>query len=261
MKQYKKFVSFGCSFTEGHHLADDKVAWGDSLASKLDIPHINCGEGGSSNEQIFNKIVSTIENPNFSHSDILVGIQLSEVMRFQLWCSRTKSYWSSHLEHFIHDWEDIDEWGMDKHIFKFARKHKEAITSLYGETQEHVYNTVKGLVMITSYLKSKGIDFFVFEGMNSFLDKGLENDFPKFLEDGITKLESPPHFIPFVEEDFKKSLYNSKWFYTERGAMNYDMWEHPLYDGKENDEHPNPAFANDWSNSLIKWLESKWSME
>ena len=67
------------------------------------------------------------------------------------------------------------------------------------------------------------------------------------------------HLTPFIETEYKKQLLDSKWFYTERTPMNYNMWNSPLYNKKENDEHPNPAFLDDWTDSLINWLKNTWS--
>ena len=255
MKSYNKFLSFGCSFTEGHHLIDDKVSWGDFVGRKLDIPHQNYGAGGSSNEQIFNIILSTLENSTFNYSKTLIGIQLSEVLRFPLWDSSQHRYWSSTLANFTNDWGDYERWTSDKKMFMFTRKHREALYELYGNEVNHVYSTVKGLVTLSAYLKNKNIDFFVFEGMNSFLD--IPHKYP--IHDGETEIFIPPHLTPFIETEYKKQLLDSKWFYTERTPMNYNMWNSPLYNKEENDEHPNPAFLDDWTDNLINWLKNTWS--
>ena len=79
------------------------------------------------------------------------------------------------------------------------------------------------------------------------------------IKDGETEIFIPPHLTPFIETEYKKQLLDSKWFYTERTPMNYNMWNSPLYNKEENDEHPNPAFLDDWTDSLINWLKNTWS--
>ena len=273
-KKFKKLVTFGCSFTEGHHLINDKVAWGDWLAKEFGIEHLNLGEGGSSNIQIMQNVIrfcevglkgglesdnhdnrwqiddEEIQNPiPFGEpSDYLIGIQLSELSRNQWWYEPHQRFWSTSLAALFEDWGDYEGWGKDKEFFQHMAKGKETIIPLEANMNLRRFETLTSIILIANYLENKGFKFFIFEGMNSILDD--------FDDTNLLESDSYYHFSPFLHTDYIKSLYNSSWFFNQLNLpMNKHMVTHPLYNQEENDNHPNSAYAEWYSKQLYKWLK------
>lgn len=266
----KKLVTFGCSFTEGHHFHEQNKAWGDYLAKELNLPHLNLGDGGSSNTQIIQNILRFCENienykleEQYNHCELkadgikplkpeeyLIGIQLSELSRIQWWYEPHQRFWSTPLNAVFHDWGDYEGWGDDKYFFQHMNKGKETLLPLFSNLRVSAFQTISNILLISNYLQNKGYNFFIFEGMNSIKDiqpiKNNEDECHEFY-----------YLTPFLFEDFVDKILNSEYFFNELNLpMNVHMLDHPLYNGEENDNHPNPAYAEWYAKQIYNWLQN-----
>jgi len=261
----KKLVTFGCSFTEGHHLCEENKAWGDYLAKELNISHLNLGDGGSSNEQIFQNVLRFCEGilvygKEFQNhhvtlfdtettagtsAEYLIGIQLSDIARKQWWYEPHNRFWSTPLAALFEDWGDYDGWGNDKEFFQHMNRGKETLIPIEANLRLRSFETIKNIRLISSYLEHHGFKFFIFEGLNSIMDT-------EFV-DGDN--EKNYYFTPFLYKNYVDTLLQSSYFFNELGQdmMNH-MKNHELFDETENDNHPNPAYAEWYAKELSKWL-------
>lgn len=236
-KKYKRLATFGCSFTRGHHLGHDG-AWGHFLSNRLNCTHINVG-GGQSNTNILTNVINFCEHNDMT--DVCVGIQWSEPTRREFW--RDENNW-----YFVFGPETLLDDSPTFHEFKFIRNNSAYFASIWFNLKENVLRTVLAMKQATGYLKSKNIDFVMFEGFNPIKDENFD--------DVNTAYElSSYHNLSLLNKEVIMSIYNEKTFFKELGSLSDFMRAHPNWNSLANDGHPHPEILETWTNVLFDYIK------
>jgi hypothetical protein len=255
-KKYDNLVTFGCSFTMGHLLGEEG-SWGYSLSKLLGCNHINKG-GGGSNTNIFNNVVDFCENNDMSNS--CVGIQWSEITRREFWDDKNDKYYTLGMGTFADEHQILKKETNFYDSLSFIKNNQVFFGSMWFNLSECTLRTVIAMISAKAYLKSKNIDFIMFEGINSI--KNINTSFyPKNHRTDINSY-NPNQFNNFglISESVRESILNDDTFYSELGDWMNAMYKHPDYDEKLNDGHPHKEIVDWWVNNLythIKNVESK----
>lgn len=236
-KKYKKLVTSGCSFTQGHKLGE-KVSWGYNLAQLLNCEHINKGMGGSSNQHILSKIINYCENNDMT--DCCVGIQWSEITRREMWIKKDQNYFVFNMSATN---ENVINIGRKPSELFFIKDNPYFFEDIWFDTIENLLRTINSIILAKSYLESKNIDYVMFEGLLSILDKDLDFEVNK------NNIE-----LTLINKEYRQSLLKNNTFFTEYGDMISNMRNHPLYDSVPNDGHPNLEFVKWWVQEMYDYM-------
>jgi hypothetical protein len=123
--KHKRIFCFGCSFTNHHHHLDAPT-WSDILKlhfENTDTEVYNFGRAGAGNYYIFNTIVETSLQYNFTKDDLIL-IQWSGVLREdrfkdgEWYCNGTVTHGSPYSKEVIRDWF-LDIEGMIKRDYSY----------------------------------------------------------------------------------------------------------------------------------------------
>lgn len=243
-KKYDNLVTFGCSFTHGH-FSGEEGSWGFQLSQLLNCNHINRGAGGSSNYAIMNKVIKYCETNDMTNS--CVGIQWSEITRREVWSEEQKRYVVfnlSTLELYDKNKPSAIPLDIDK-LFK----NREFFEPMWFDLEENIVRTITSIILIKNYLKSKNIDFIMFEGIGSIKD----NFYPFELNDGLQNFEDDRILL---KTRIRDEILNDKTFFVKYGPMMPFMFNHDLFDSNENGGHPNTNFVKWWVKEMYEHIKT-----
>lgn len=238
-KKYKKLVTSGCSFTQGHFQGEE-ASWGYQLSQLLGCEHVNRGSGGSSNYIILNKLIKYCETNDMT--DCCVGLQWSEVSRREYWLEDKKKYQTLNYvslfdEHFTHN-------EITKQM-RFLKEHREFFKTIWWQDDENVIRTINCMLLAKSYFLSKNIDFVMFEGIGSIIDYNS-----KTLIDNKDDINDRV----LLRKTYRENLLSDKHNFTKYGPMMPFMFDHPLFN-EDNGAHPNLEFVKWWSQEMYNHLK------
>jgi hypothetical protein len=239
-KKYDKFVTFGCSYSNGHELGITG-SWGFIFSKLLNCKHYNYAFNGSSNNLIMNNVIKFCESNNLEN--IAIGVQWSEWSRRELWSETEKTYKSFNLPT-LEMGNFTEEKSPD--MF-FIKKHQEFFSSIWFDYKENILRTIQSMILIKNYLENKNIDFVMFEGLGSILDMFYPNK----------EQYSGHNDLTLLSDEFKLSILNHKCFFSKLGDMRTLMKPHSLYENI-NDGHPNPKFLEWWCLEMYNDIKEKY---
>lgn len=239
------------------HLLGEEGSWGYSLSKLLDCEHVNKG-GGGSNTNIFNNVVNYCENNDMSNS--CVGIQWSEITRREYWDEKNSMYYTLGMGTFADEHQILKRETKFYDSLSFIKDNQVFFGSIWFNLSECTLRTVIAMVSAKAYLKSKNIDFIMFEGINS-----IKNINSSFYPEGHQTDIYPNHpnesnNFGLISDKVKMSILNDDTFYSELGDWMNAMHNHADYDEKLNDGHPNQEIVDWWAGNLyshIKNIENK----
>jgi|LakMenE01Jun11ns_1017448.scaffolds.fasta_scaffold9749971_2 hypothetical protein len=235
-KQYDKLISFGCSFTAGGTFTEGG-SWGNFLSNKLGCKCEHNGGVGSSNYMIMTHVINYCETHDMTN--ICVGIQWSQLIRRELFDNKT-GYYTTFVASALYD--DYNDPNVS---LKFFKDNKEYFISLWFDNREMVIRTIHSMIMAQNYLKSKNIDYIMFEGIGSIMDIDFnENDI---------KVKN----LSLLKNENKVKLYNDISFFNELGDMKSYMQKHPDYSNDLNSGHPTTFIQELWGNHLYNYILNK----
>lgn len=241
-KKYKKLVTSGCSFTQGHHQGEE-AAWGYQLSQLLGCEHINRGSGGSSNHFILHKIIKYCESNDMT--DCCVGIQLSERNRREYWLTNKGRYTTINGTAISDNF--YKSGSLDESHAEFLNKNQEFFHEIWFDDNENALRTVQAIILAKSYLLSKNIDFIIFEGIGNLLDK----------EHTITSMfDGDACESHLVTTEFKKKILDDDHIYQKYPNMMPFMFNHELFND-DNGRHPNIEFVKWWVSEMYDYLKEK----
>ena len=237
-KKYDNLITFGCSFTGGHHLGEEG-SWGYVLSNLLGCYHVNKW-GGGSNTNIFTNIINYCENNDMSNS--CIGIQWSELTRREFWEDRWNAYDTLGLGTLIEHPEITD--GNKK--MNFMIENLEFFVSIWFSLPENTLRTVQAMIGAKHYLENKGIDFIMFEGINSI--KTVKIDDYKYDKSQIGD-------TGLLSKKIRNEILEDITFFNTLGDWNTAMNKHPEFDPKINDGHPHMEIINWWVNEMYEYIK------
>lgn len=227
-----RLCAFGDSWTEGvggnidveSKITNDlekkqyrnQYAWPKVLSDLLDISHINYGEGGSSNKQIFDRIIDLIKSCKISQNDLVIVM------------------WSSTLRDSV-PFFPTDEWHVwgvkyleEQHKTKWFTHNKFSKNPTYNEflidfkeffvrelyTQNY-YNIINQnyILFLQSLFEYYGINYIFCDAFDMMIDNIR-------LEDDKTNLINKSNYWKFSNTTFKQFLTNTN---------DRNVWESPQY--------------------------------
>lgn len=186
-------ISGGDSFTWGSELESgpngySHQTWSYLLANKLDYEYSCVAKPGGSNSAICRKIVSEVVKQSFNHKKIVVAIMWTFTHRDEIRLRDGITQHSTNPEHELdNNWTNFTPWhgvsreekivhmniqdGDTGKIDFFNRQHNWLETSgvhsaaekFYSVTGDHIYSlykTLKEIIVLQSFLESKGIKYF-----------------------------------------------------------------------------------------------------
>lgn len=238
-KKYNKFVTFGCSYSNGHELGVTG-SWGYVFSKLIDCEHYNYGFNGSSNNLIMNNVIKFCESNKLEN--VAIGVQWSEWSRREIWDESKKTYNSFNVATI--EQLDLKRNNLDKLLF--IKENQEFFISLWFDYQENILRTIQSMILVKNYLDNKNIDYIMFEGLGSILDMFYPN------KEDI----SSHNDLVLLSDVFKLSILNDKCFFNKLGDMRTLMKVHPLYEDI-NDGHPNPKFLEWWCSEMYNDIKQK----
>ena len=239
-KKYDKFVTFGCSYSNGHKLGVTG-SWGYVFSKLIDCEHYNYGFNGSSNNLIMNNVIKFCESNKLEN--VAIGVQWSEWSRREIWDESKKTYNSFNVATI--EQLDLKRNNLDKLLF--IKENQEFFISLWFDYQENILRTIQSMILTKNYLDNKNIDYVMFEGLGSILDMFYPN------KEDI----SSHNDLVLLSDVFKLSILNDKCFFNKLGDMRTLMKTHPLYEDI-NDGHPNPKFLEWWCLEMYNDIKVKY---
>lgn len=242
-KKYDFLVTFGCSFTGGHDLGPNG-AWGHFLANRLGCNHVNKA-GGAANPNILTNVINFCEHNNMSNA--CVGIQWSEMTRRPIWLEDQGIYFSFGSGTLLND--NPSSLENKPKEFLFIKNNLEFFMPMWFDLRECVLTTVLSMIQAKAYLEYKNIDFIMFEGINSIMDRD-ENH--RDITYDVTQI----HDLALLNTNIKKSILDDVTFFNELGDMNKCLKAFPLFDSTLNDGHPHPEFLEYWTDHLYNYIKN-----
>lgn len=235
-KKYRKLITAGCSFSTGFY-SGEEGSWGYALAQRLGCEHINLGGVGNSNYNIMVNLVNYCESNDLQ--DCCVGVQLTNYDRREFWRSDIDCYFSFGAA--VLTAQDLTD--RPKH-FSTIMDNFEFFDGIWFNRKENLIRNVHFIILITSYLKSKGIDFIMFEGIGSLLDVYLD-----------PYTASPFSQDVLLSKPFIESLLKDTHFFSLHGDMQTCMDQSSLFDPVKNQGHPNLEFVDWWCDEMYFYLK------
>jgi len=167
-----------------------------------------------------------------------VGIQFTERSRREVWVSNDIRYQPYNLQTLLQNDEKnlIDE-------LKFMKKNIDYFSTTLFDDRENLLRTIISIVNIKNYLKSKNIDFIMFEGIST-------------IGDDLHYTYSHNRYGTLLSKDYRLNLLNEKTFFNKYGPMQPFNWSHPLYDKNKNDGHPNSEFVKWWVDEMYEHIKN-----
>jgi hypothetical protein len=248
-KQYKKFISFGCSFT---NYTEKEKSWGYYVAKLLNCEFARHNTSGSSNPMILNHLVNYCETNDMT--DCCVGIQWSEYTRREFWMNKYEIYNTFNAGIF----EDKNRKYMEEDV-KILSDYRELFYGVWFDEKEMILRTINSMFLLISYLKGKGIDYIMFEGLNSVLDSYHPDDeIKQKLNDGNAPFQKLDLIL--LLDEHKEKIFNQPTMFKKYGDMMRFMNKHPLFDPNAFDGHPNRAFSEWWANEMVEYCKEYYSI-
>lgn len=234
-KQYNTLHVFGCSFTVGF-IEGKNASWGTHLANKLNCKCEIHAMDSSSNYNMISELIEVCESNDMSNN--CVGIQFSERSRREIWISDDLRYESYNLNGLELNEEEnlLDE-------LKFMKKNIDYFAPILFDDRENLLRTIISIVTIKNYLKSKNIDYIMFEGIST-------------INDNLYFEYSHNRYKKIISKEYRESLLNEKTFFNKYGPMQPFDWGHPLYDKNKNDGHPNSEFVKWWVDEMYEHIKN-----
>jgi len=140
---FNTLATFGCSFTYGGGSKNPETdSWGAQLSEKMNIKHVNYGEGGSSNDRIVRKLIHHDTDLN---DNMLVVIMFSFIERSEIF--------------YKNEYYHIGPWFLERK--DTDRTHMHLVKNFYRNFshQNQCFNLHKNMLMAELYLKSKNIPY------------------------------------------------------------------------------------------------------
>ena len=238
-KKYRKLITSGCSISTGFALGE-KASWGYVLAQKLQCEHANLGGVGNSNYNIMTNLVNYCESHDLQ--DCCIGVQWTNYDRREFWRGDIDCYFSFGAAALTNS----DSNNRPKH-FDTILDNFEFFDDIWFNRKENLIRNVHFIILVTSYLKSKGIDFIMFEGIGSLADVYIDP-----LEE-----KSPFAQDVLISKPFIESLLKDPHFFPWYGDMNNYMDKSDLFDNEANGGHPNLEFVEWWCDQMYAYCDSK----
>lgn len=235
-KQYKKLVTFGCSFTTGFMLKNEG-SWGQHLSERMGCEHINKG-GSQSNTKMVTDLIAYCETRDMT--DCCVGIQLSQPIRREFWDDKINSYSTHPVEKIYGDYQD----GSSKN---FMDDNLPFYMSIWFDPNENILRTINSIVLMKSYLNSRNIDFIMFEGIHSIMDIPHTDDIKT---DGTLSSLS----VYLLNDTYKQSLLDDITFFNTLGDWFTAMESHPLHNTDINEYHPSMGVVKWWVDEMYNYI-------
>jgi hypothetical protein len=239
-KKYDKFVTFGCSYSNGHKIGETG-SWGYHLSKLLNCEHYNYGFNGSSNNLIMDNVVKFCESNDTSN--VCLGVQWSEWSRREFWVESEMKYKSFNVPSL----ERLESMKNDSPELYFFRDNQDFFVSLWFDYKENILRTIQSMILTKNYLDNKNIDYVMFEGLGSILDMFYPN------KEHI----SGHNDLVLLSDEFKLKILNDMCFFNKLGDMRTLMKIHPLYEDI-NDGHPNPKFLEWWCLEMYNDIKVKY---
>lgn len=234
-KQYKKLITFGCSYTAGFNLGE-KAAWGYHLSQLLGCEHFNMG-GCQTNYNIFVDLLDYCEKNDMT--DCCVGIQFTDVSRREYWDMEQKKYHSFGLG-------ELKSFGgnVDTYYNGVIDKNLEFFDKIWYQRDENLLRTIHSILICKNYLENHNIDFIMFEGIHSIMEVWFEKKEGLLFRNqmGLTSME------------YRQSLLNDVTFFTELGDLHKTQQSHPDYNTDENITHPSVGVVKWWTQAMYDYI-------
>ena len=239
-KKYDKFVTFGCSYSNGH-LIGETGSWGHHFSKLLDCEHYNYGFNGSSNNLIMSNVIKFCESNDTNN--VALGVQWSEWSRREFWVESERRYKSFNIPAL----DQLELMKNESSELYFIREHQEFFASLWFDYAENILRTIQSMITLKNYLENRNIDYVMFEGLGSILDMFYPNK----------EQISGHNDLTLLSDEFKLSILNDQSFFKKFGDMRNHMKSHPLYEDI-NDGHPNPKFLEWWCLEMYNDIKQKY---
>jgi hypothetical protein len=234
-KQYNTLHVFGCSFTTGF-FEGKNGSWGTHLANKLNCKCEIHGMESSSNYNMISELIEVCESNDMTNN--CVGLQFTERCRREIWLSDEITYLTYNLNGLlINDEENL----VDQ--LKFMKKNVDYFAPILFDDRENLLRTIISIITIKNYLKSKGIDFVMFEGIST-------------IGDDLHYVHSHNRYTKLLSKEYRNSLLNEKTFFSKYGPMQPFDRTHPLYDKEKNGGHPNSEFVKWWVDEMYEQIKN-----
>lgn len=110
--KFDVIVTAGCSFTVGANINNAEKKWAGKpytftalLGKRFNVPTVNLGKPGGSNDRIVRKVTDWIlTNQQYQNPLFLIGI--SGLTRFEYWSHTENNYFDIHLFDWADDWDE-----------------------------------------------------------------------------------------------------------------------------------------------------------
>ena len=218
----------------------NKNSWVKLLSEKLNIPHINNGICGNSNNKIFNKLVEDIQLNNILKDDLVI-IMWSSSLRDVVPFLPNNEWVTWSIKYMIETPDAItDSYKSENKIYNsFLSSYKNFfITDMFNQNYYNIVNQnyIIFIQKLLEFYKIKYLMCDAFEPMIINLDK----------KDDITNIINKSNYLGFNKKTIRDLLND-----TNR----LDIWEHQVTTFKTRaTQHPNKKGHELISNELYNYI-------
>ena len=117
---------------------------------------------------------------------------------------------------------------------------------MWFDNQENILRTIHSIILLKNYLKSKNIDFIMFEGLGSILDEYYPSSNYNINDESI-----------LLKDEFKLKLFEDIEFFKKYGDMRTYMRKSDLVTDSEFG-HPPPKYAKWWADEIYIYLKENY---
>ena len=174
--------------------------------------------------------------------NICIGVQWSEWSRRELWVESQKRYFTFNLATVT----DINfNPTQNPELVKF-KDNIDIFLPMWFDNQENILRTIHSIILLKNYLKSKNIDFIMFEGLGSILDEYYPSSNHNLNDESI-----------LLKDEFKLKLFEDIEFFKRYGDMRTYMRKSDLVTDSEFG-HPPPKYAKWWADKIYIYLKENY---
>ncbi len=270
MSVINNIVACGCSFTQGHRLAESGITWPATVAKKKNWHLHNLACGGKGNEWITQQVIGFLEtNPELKKESVVM-IAWSDAGRLMTCFSSETAYRSSNLETVTPgDFESWrwNGWNTDTTQFHgYLIKHNRVLSAFFNNYAYGVMKTYQAMFYLKNYLLLNNIQYIFFEALSHNKITDIDIKTPQWLaefkmkdsygkevviEDCIPNSMDTNYFL-FTEKIANDIYYDDKFITFNGNSMLVEMRKKYDFFTEGNDGHPNENACEYFSELIIK---------
>lgn len=224
--KFDVIVTAGCSFTVGANINNADKKWvgkpytfTELLGKRLNLPTVNLGKPGGSNDRIVRKINDWIlSNQQYQYPLFLIG--LSGITRFEYWSHTENSYYDIHLFDWADDYGDLEEYQKQLKTRLPRMLYPEADVSIlknWIKASQFMFNIGARRKQLASWIYMLNSHIKVNSGTAIFFNS---------LFDDLVGVKDKVNFLSFPIEDKKLKVIDND--YRARHTTLTDSWYHYL---------------------------------